>query len=163
VAGFAVRRLRRAWTLGNALVVRLFRLVAIPALAVVVAGTPAIAGDAAQSVAEADRNGDGAIDRKEAERRALEVFSFVDNNKDAYLSRDEYNALVLEGAFAAADANRDGKVSTHEFVAVRYREFDALDRNHDGIVTEEESGEGPSRAGAAPPATPPPPDDPPRD
>ena len=142
---------------------RLFRLVALPALAAVLACAPAVAGDPAQSVAEADRNNDGVIDRKEAERRALEVFSFVDNNKDAYLSRDEYNALVLEGAFAAADTNRDGKISTHEFVAVRYREFDALDRNHDGIVTEEESGETSGRAGAAPPATPPPPSDPPRD
>jgi hypothetical protein len=91
------------------------------------------------------------------------VFSFVDNNKDAYLSRDESNALVLEGAFAAADANRDGKVSTHEFVAVRYREFDAADKNRDGVVTEEESGEIPSRAGAAPPAAAPPASDPSRD
>ena len=142
---------------------RLFRPVTVLAFASCLAGAPAVAGDASQSVAEADRNNDGAVDRKEAERRALEVFSFVDNNKDAYLSRDEYNALVLEGAFAAADANRDGKISTHEFVAVRYRQFDALDENHDGIVTEEESGESPSRAGAAPPATPPPPTDPTRD
>ena len=37
-----------------------------------------------------------------------------------------------------------------------YREFDAADRNHDGIVTEEESAESPSRAGAEPPAAPPP-------
>jgi len=153
----------RRWDARQCSGVRFFRLVTLPTLAAVLACAPAIAGDPAQSVAEADRNNDGVIDRKEAERRALEVFSFVDNNKDAYLSRDEYNALVLEGAFAAADTNRDGKISTHEFVAVRYREFDALDRNHDGIVTQEESGETSGRAGAAPPATPPPPSDPPRD
>jgi len=114
-------------------------------------GARARAADS-QGWAEADRNGDGTIDRPEAERRALDLFSFVDNNKDAYLSRDEYGALVLEGSsFAAVDANHDGKISTHEFVAVRYREFDAADRNHDGRLTEDEQGGAPAADAAAPP------------
>lgn len=100
---------------------------------------------------EADRNGDGTIDRREAERRALDLFSFVDNDRDAYLSRDEYNGLVLHGAsFAAVDANHDGRISTHEFVAMRYREFDAADGNHDGVLTADEQGALPNADAAAP-------------
>jgi Ca2+-binding EF-hand superfamily protein len=114
------------------------------ALAAVLA-VPALAADS-RAFAESDRNGDGNVDRREAERRALDVFSFVDNDKDAYLSRDEYNALVLDESFAAVDADRDGRISTHEFVTMRYREFDAADKNHDGILTEEE------RAASPPPA-----------
>jgi hypothetical protein len=116
------------------------------ALVAVLGGAPAHAAESA-SFAESDRNADGNVDRREAERRALDVFSFVDNNKDAYLSRDEYNALVLDGSsFAAVDTSRDGKISTHEFVAMRYREFDAADRNHDGVLTEDERVAAPSAA-----------------
>jgi EF hand domain-containing protein len=118
-------------------------------------GAPARAADS-QGWTQADRNGDGTIDRPEAERRALDLFSFVDNNKDAYLSRDEYNALVLEGSsFAAVDTNHDGKISTHEFVAMRYREFDAADKDHDGVLSaEEQSGAADADASAPPPAKP---------
>jgi Ca2+-binding EF-hand superfamily protein len=114
-------------------------------------GAPARAADA-EGWTQADRNGDGTIDRREAERRALDLFSFVDNNKDAYLSRDEYNALVLEGSsFAAVDTNHDGKISTHEFVAMRYREFDAADKDHDGVLSAAEQGAAPAADAAAPP------------
>ena len=125
------------------------------ALLAVAGGAPARAADQ-QGWTQADRNGDGTIDRPEAERRALDLFSFVDNNKDAYLSRDEYNALVLDGSgFAAVDSNHDGKISTHEFVAKRYREFDAADKNHDGVLTDDEQGVTPAADAAAPPPAPP--------
>lgn len=114
---------------------------ALYALGLVVAlgRAPALAGDAVRSFADGDRNGDGSVDGREAERRALELFSFVDNDKDAYLTRAEYGALVLDGAFGAADADRDGRVSTREFVAVRKREFDAADRDHDGVLSPDEA------------------------
>jgi hypothetical protein len=118
-------------------------------------GARARAADS-QGWAEADRNGDGTIDRPEAERRGLDLFSFVDNNKDAYLSRDEYKALVLEGSsFAAVDTNHDGKISTHEFVAMRYRQFDTADKNHDGALSPEEQGGAADADAAAPPPAPP--------
>jgi hypothetical protein len=114
------------------------RLLVVLWLAVLVAGAPVWAGEAVRAFAESDRNGDGAVDRREAERRALEVFSFADNDRDAYLSRDEYESLVVEETFAVADANHDGRVSTKEFVAIRIRDFEAADRNHDGVLSADE-------------------------
>ena len=115
------------------------RLVAVLGLAAVVAaGAAAWAGEAVRSFAESDRNGDGSVDRREMERRALEVFSFADGDRDAHLSREEYESLIVEDSFATADANHDGRVSTREFVAIRLRDFEAADRNHDGVLSPEE-------------------------
>jgi hypothetical protein len=118
----------------------MWRLIALVGLAAVVAATPGWAGEAVRSFAESDRNGDGSVDRREAERRALEVFSFADADRDAYLSREEYESLVVDDSFAAADANKDGRVSTREFVAIRMRDFDAADTNHDGVLSPSEVG-----------------------
>jgi Ca2+-binding EF-hand superfamily protein len=114
------------------------RLVVLFGLAAVLAAAPAHAGEVVRSFAESDRNGDGRVDRREAERRALEVFSFADADRDAHLSREEYDSLVLEDSFAAADANHDGRVSTQEFVAIRMRDFEAADKNHDGVLSPDE-------------------------
>jgi len=107
-------------------------------LAIVLAASPAPAGEAVRSFAESDRNGDGSVDRREMERRALEVFSFADTDRDAHLSPEEYDSLVLDEPFNVADANHDGRVSTREFVAIRTRDFDAADRNHDGVLSPDE-------------------------
>ena len=101
---------------------------------------PAAAGEATRSFAESDRNGDGAVDRKEMERRALEVFYFADTDKNGHLTREEYTALVLADGFEAVDADRDGRVSVREFVAARTRDFDAADRDHDGVLSRPETG-----------------------
>jgi Ca2+-binding EF-hand superfamily protein len=113
-------------------------LFALLALATAAAVVPAAAGEAVRSFAESDRNGDGSVDRREAERRALEVFSFADGDRDGHLSREEYDSLVLDDAFAAADTNHDGRVSTREFVAIRMQDFEAADRNHDGVLSPDE-------------------------
>jgi Ca2+-binding EF-hand superfamily protein len=97
------------------------------------------AEEAARSFSESDRNRDGVVDRQEMERRALQVFSFADNDKNAYLSRDEYDSLVLDEPLSLADTDRDGRVSTREFVMLRQREFDAADKNHDGVMSEDEA------------------------
>jgi hypothetical protein len=126
------------------------RLIALLGLAAVIAGAPGWAGEAVRSFAESDRNGDGSVDRREAERHALEVFSFADADRDAHLSREEYESLVVEDPFAAADANHDGRVSTREFVAIRMRDFDAADTNHDGTLSPSEVGSPPSDAQKTP-------------
>jgi len=121
------------------------RFIVVLGLAVVVtAVAPTRAGEAVRSFAESDRNADGSVDRREAERRALEVFSFADADRDAYLSREEYGSLIVEDSFAAADANKDGRVSTREFVAIRMRDFEAADTNHDGVLSLSEVGSPPS-------------------
>jgi Ca2+-binding EF-hand superfamily protein len=123
-------------------------LAALLGLAVLTAGFPASApaGDVARSFAESDRNHDGSVDRREMERRALEVFSFADTNRDAHLSREEYDSLVLGQPFGAVDTNHDGSVSAHEFVAARTRDFDAADKNHDGVLTPDEVEQAPDKA-----------------
>jgi Ca2+-binding EF-hand superfamily protein len=40
--------------------------------------------------------------------------------------------------FAAADANKDGRVSLQEATAAAAAHFDRLDTNHDGVVTPDE-------------------------
>jgi Ca2+-binding EF-hand superfamily protein len=119
---------------------RLWALAAVLGLAALAARdrTSARAGEAVRSFEQSDRNHDGSVDRREMERRALEVFSFADNDRDAHLSREEYDALVLDEPFDAADANHDGRVSTREFVAIRTRDFDAADKNHDGVLSPDE-------------------------
>jgi hypothetical protein len=126
---------------GNARNVQRPRLVALLGMALLAAGypLPTSAGEVLRSLAESDRNRDGSVDRREAERRALDVFSFADNDRDAYLTRDEYGSLVLVDSFVTADADRDGRVSVREFVALRMREFDAADTNHDGVLSQDEA------------------------
>jgi Ca2+-binding EF-hand superfamily protein len=41
-------------------------------------------------------------------------------------------------AFAEADLNGDGKLSGAEFVEAPFSQFDAMDRNGDGVITFEE-------------------------
>jgi Ca2+-binding EF-hand superfamily protein len=72
------------------------------------------------------------------ERRALEVFYFADTDKNGHLTREEYGALVLQDDFVTMDADRDGRVSVREFVAARTRDFDAADRDHDGVLSADE-------------------------
>ena len=105
----------------------------------VLAASPALAGEAVRSFAESDRNGDGSVDRREMERRALEVFYFADTDKDGHLSREEYRALVLDESFASVDTDHDGRINPREFVAVRTRDFDAADKNHDGVLSPDEA------------------------
>ena len=46
------------------------------------------------------------------------------------------------------DANGDGRVSLHEYQAHMMPGFDAMDRNHDGIIERDEQPLGPRRHGA---------------
>jgi Ca2+-binding EF-hand superfamily protein len=94
----------------------------------------------ALSLAVADRNHDGVVERAEAERRALDVFYFADTDKNGRLTRDEFAALVVGDDFAVEDADHDGALSLKEFVAARLREFDAADTDHDGRVSLDEPG-----------------------
>lgn len=74
--------------------------------------------------------------------RMIEMF---DQNKDGSVTQDEVNASVAE-RFAAADADKDGRVTLEEFKAYRLTEmqpmkvraFQRLDRDGDGKVTRAE-------------------------
>ncbi len=93
-----------------------------------------------QIMESADRNRDGKIGRIEFLNRMREAFFFVDVNKDGFLTIEEYQ--LIQGAdlrrFAAADRNKDGKLSLDEFLKATSEDFDAADRNDDGVLEEEE-------------------------
>lgn len=73
------------------------------------------------------------------------ILTQFDLNKDGVLTQDEMTEAVA-ARFAAADADKDGKVSLEEFRAyrlaeaepMRVRAFQRLDSNGDGKVTREE-------------------------
>ena len=93
-----------------------------------------------QIMESADRNRDGKIGRIEFLNRMREAFFFVDVDKDGFLTVEEYR--LIQGAdlrrFAAADRNKDGKLSLDEFLKAVSGDFDAADKNDDGVLDEEE-------------------------
>ena len=93
-----------------------------------------------QIMESADKNRDGKIGRIEFLNRMREAFFFVDVDKDGFLTVEEYR--LIQGAdlrrFAAADRNKDGRVSLDEFLKAVSGDFDAADRNDDGVLEEEE-------------------------
>ncbi len=93
-----------------------------------------------QILESADKNRDGKIGRVEFLERMREGFFFVDNNKDGFLSIEEYRLIegVDPSRFAAADRNRDGKLSMDEFLKAVSEDFDAADRSDDGVLDETE-------------------------
>ncbi|RPE81157.1 EF-hand domain-containing protein [Vulcaniibacterium tengchongense] len=111
-------------------------------------------GDRLVRIAEADRDGDGRIGRSEAAglRRIGGQFAQIDRNGDGYLVRSELQAYHqrmrgqrqaefarrAEQRFAAADLNRDGrlsKVEVGEKMPRLAKAFAFLDEDRDGYLT----------------------------
>lgn len=109
----------------------------------------------AQYFAGADRNHDGKLDRAEAAaalgfarevltaRRDEEPFVMdtapdgrprIALNENGPLSRGG----IIDLIYRRADANGDGSLSLAEVQAVARARFDAADRDHDGILDEQE-------------------------
>jgi Ca2+-binding EF-hand superfamily protein len=111
------------------------------ALMCAAATTPAFGAGAARLGATAtmelsDKNKDGRIDREEFHQRTIEVFFFADADKDGYLTVGEIEAVVsiAPEAFKRADRDGNGKLSLYEFTYAMHRDFDAADRNADGVI-----------------------------
>jgi Ca2+-binding EF-hand superfamily protein len=93
-----------------------------------------------QIIESADRNKDGRIGRVEFLERMKEAFFFIDNDKDGSVVVVEYQLIQVGDPkrFAAADRNRDGKLTLDEFLKAVSADFDDADRNDDGVIDEEE-------------------------
>lgn len=107
--------------------------------ALIVNITPAAGADrmdANATMALADKNKDGRIDREEFHQRMTEVFFFADVDKDGQVTYAELIAVtpVDPEAFKRADRDGNGKLSLYEFMYVIHRDFDAADKNQDGVI-----------------------------
>jgi Ca2+-binding EF-hand superfamily protein len=93
-----------------------------------------------QIIESADRNKDGRIGRVEFLERMKEAFFFIDNDKDGHVVVVEYQLIQVGDPkrFAAADRNKDGKLTLDEFLKAVSADFDDADRNDDGVIDEEE-------------------------
>jgi EF hand len=93
-----------------------------------------------QILESADRNRDGRIGRVEFLERMKEAFFFIDADKDGYLVIAEYQRIQVGDPkrFAAADRNKDGKLSIDEFLKAVSGDFDDADRSDDGVIDEVE-------------------------
>ena len=116
----------------------------ILAAALVAAGSPAFAADAAPKTdaraafKETDTNADGAIDHGEYQVRIVEVFYFADTNKDGYLDPNELQVLVFGDDFDENDKDANGRVSLREFLRVRFDDFSKADKDDDGTLSVDE-------------------------
>jgi Ca2+-binding EF-hand superfamily protein len=93
-----------------------------------------------QILESADINRDGRIGRVEFLERMKEAFFFIDTDKDGYVVIAEYQLIQVGDPkrFAAGDRNKDGKLTIDEFLKITSQDFDAADKNDDGVVDEEE-------------------------
>jgi Ca2+-binding EF-hand superfamily protein len=86
--------------------------------------------------AETDTNGDGQIDRAEFHARMVEIFFHGDRDKNGYMTWAELEAVVaLPNDFRGADRNGDGRYSLHEFIRVRFDDYDVVDTDEDGLLS----------------------------
>jgi len=79
-----------------------------------------------------------------ARQRADSEFAKLDVNRNGRLSRAEFMAAAPampanlpdgRSLFAEFDRNRDGRISPEEFLAPFLANFDAIDRNHDQVLS----------------------------
>lgn len=100
---------------------------------------------------EMDKNGDGAVSKKEFDAFHNAHFKEVDANKDGKITQDEMEALHqkmhergqerFKKHFEESDTNHDGALSKEEAEAgmpMVFKHFDEIDANKDGKVSKEE-------------------------
>jgi Ca2+-binding EF-hand superfamily protein len=83
-----------------------------------------------------DKNRDGRIDREEFHQRMTEIFYFADVDKDGKLTFAELIVVekVDSEALKRADRDSNGNLSLYEFMYVIHRDFEAADKNIDGVI-----------------------------
>jgi Ca2+-binding EF-hand superfamily protein len=96
--------------------------------------------DANATMALSDKNRDGRLDREEFHQRMTEIFFFADLDKDGKLTYAELFAVekVDPEALKRADRDSNGNLSLYEFMYVIHRDFEAADKNQDGVIDIEE-------------------------
>jgi Ca2+-binding EF-hand superfamily protein len=107
---------------------------------------------AEKKFADKDANHDGKLTKDEVPKMPEEWFKKVDANSDGALTQAEFEQAWAgrhshhdgkpRGPMAEADADSDGKISKAEAIALGDKMFARMDVNSDGVVTQEELGQG---------------------
>ena len=100
---------------------------------------------------EMDKNGDGAISKKEFDAFHSQHFKDMDANKDGKISQDEMGAIhggmagkgpmLFDERFDETDINHDGALSRDEAeigMPMLFAHFDEYDTNKDGKISKDE-------------------------
>lgn len=98
-----------------------------------------------------DKNGDGAISKKEFDAFHSQHFKDMDANKDGKVSQDEMGAIhgkmmgkepmMFDQRFEESDINHDGALSKDEAeigMPMLFAHFDEYDANKDGKISKDE-------------------------
>ena len=104
-----------------------------------------------------DANKDGALTRKEiedfqrsvatlaAQRRNQQLFAQLDKDRNGALTAAEFAGLPMNmppvdaaQVLAQTDGNRDGRVTLVEYRTGKLTNFDRMDADKDGVVTQSE-------------------------
>ena len=90
-----------------------------------------------------DSNGDGKITAEELSERQAELIANADSDGDGALTKDELKAYRKEKreehrAKHNPDANDDGLIDRTEFINAAQERFDRMDKNGDGVISEDE-------------------------
>lgn len=101
----------------------------------------------AKNMSQADKNGDGFIDKEEAKAMQEKHFNEADTNHDGKLSKEEIMACKHGGmhdkgtqAFMGADKDNDGTLDREEAKKLPRvaKNFDAIDSDKSGTVSRDE-------------------------
>jgi hypothetical protein len=87
--------------------------------------------DLGQAFKDADRNGDGRLDREEFRLLMIETFYFRDTNRDGYLVVTEVSQINPE-IFRNADTSGDGRLSLQEYIDAALKDFENADADRNG-------------------------------
>ena len=88
-----------------------------------------------------DLNEDDRIDLEEYRHRITDVYFFLDADKDGKLTVVEIQKSIPNmdpAVIDNADVNGDTNITIYEFRYVLYKDFDALDKNQDGSLDQQE-------------------------